>query len=143
MATSEVETLLAQLGKELRPAGSAVHDELLKRGCSAYVKTIYIGYDLEGVMVAALYPHHGRIEVALALAEDHPSTLLIDATHLTWRTLPVAAVIKEVGQLDEVLALVDEACERVTEGVHDIERPNDFFVKSRREGDLGAHRPRR
>lgn len=143
MATSEVEALLAQLGKELRPAGSAIHEGLLKRGCSAYVKTIYIGYDLEGVMVAALYPHQERIEVALALAEDHPSTLLIDATHLTWRTLPVAAVIKDESQLGEVLELVNEACGRVSEGVHDIERPNDFFVKSRREGDLGIHRPRR
>jgi hypothetical protein len=108
------------------------------------VKTIYIGYDLDGVMVAALYPHTNRVETALALAEDHESSLLIDATHLTWKTLPVAAVVKTEEDLAEAQALVHEACERIRSGVHSVERPNDFFRKSRRESnDLGSHRPRR
>jgi hypothetical protein len=105
------------------------------------VKTIYIGYDLDGVMVAALYPHTNRVEVALALPEDHESKLLIDATHLTWRTLPVAAVLRGETDLEQVLRLIDEACLRIATGSHEVERPNDYFVKSRRETDLGSHRP--
>ena len=143
MADEEVEKLLEAIPSPLRPAGKALHARLLKQGCTSYVKTIYIGYDLEGIMVAALYPHVDRIEIALALAEDHESGLLIDATHLTWKTLPVAAVIRSKDQRAETLLLVDESCQRIKDGVHDIDRPNDYFMKSRRESEIGAHRPRR
>jgi hypothetical protein len=82
-------------------------------------------------------------EIALALPEDHESGLLIDAMHLTWKTLPVAAVMKTESDAAETLELIDEACQRISEGIHDVERPNDYFIRSRRETDLGAHRPRR
>lgn len=134
--------LLGTLNKTLKSVGTALHERLLKAGCTSYVKTIYIGYDLDGVMAAALYPHPDRIEIALALPDDHESRLLIDATHLTWKTLPVAAVVKTKDDLAEASTLVDEACQRVKDGVHDVERPNDYFMKSRRETDLGGHRPR-
>ena len=136
--------LLGTLNKTLKPLGVALHSELINTGCTSYVKTIYIGYDLDGVMVGALYPHTNRVELALALAEDHDSSLLIDATHLTWKTLPVAVVVKTTDDLNEALVLVAEACQRIQAGTHFVERPNDFFKKSRRESnDLGSHRPRR
>ena len=84
-----------------------------------------------------------RVEIALALPEDHESGLLIDATHLTWKTLPVAAIVKTKDDAAETLELIDEACQRIKDGVHDVERPNDYFMKSRRETELGADRPKR
>ena len=120
----------------------ALHKKLLSEGCTSYVKTIYIGYDLDGVMVGALYPHADRAEIALALPDDHESKLLKDATHLTWKTLPVAAVVRSIGELPEALSLADEACQRIKDRVHDVERPNDYFKKSRRESGLGGHRPK-
>jgi hypothetical protein len=143
MPTTDEEKLLGSLNMELKPLGVELHRRLLASGCSAYVKTIYIGYDLDGVMVAALYPHADRVEIALALSEDYESGILIDAAHLTWKTLPVAAVVRSVENLDEALDLVDVACQRIKTGEHDVERSNDYFVKSRRESDRGSHRPRR
>jgi len=143
MADEEVKKLLSTIPIPLRPTGKALHARLLKQGCTSYVKTIYIGYDLDGIMVAALYPHTDRIEIALALPDDHESGLLIDATHLTWKTLPVAAVVNAKEQKAETLFLVDESCQRIKDGEHDIDRPNDYFMKARRESEIGAHRPRR
>jgi hypothetical protein len=142
MSGSSADDLLATLSPSLRVSGHSIHETLIGNGCISYVKTIYVGYDLRGVMVAALYPHPKKIEIALALPEDHESSLLIDATHLTWRTLPVAAVVTKDTDLDEVIKLLNEACQRIESGVHDVDRPNEHFVKSRREGDLGSHRPR-
>ncbi len=142
MKTNEENRLLRTLGQNLFSVGLALHDRFIASGCSSYVKTIYIGYDLDGIMVAALYPHSNRVEVALALPEDHESELLIDATHLTWKTLPVAAVVKADTHLEQVLRLIDEACFRIATSTHEVERPNDYFVKSRRETGLGSHRPR-
>ena len=82
------------------------------------------------------------MEIALALPDDHDSLLLIDATHLTWKTLPVAAVVKTDSDMAESLILVDEACQRIRDDVHDVERPNDYFMKSRRDTDSGTHRPK-
>ena len=138
---TEAADLLHQLPKALRPVGTALHKALLKAGCTHYVKTIYIGYELDGAMVAALYPFPDKFELALALPDDHPSTLLIDATHLTWKTLPVAALVQSKDEQNETLQLTAEAFERVQVGVHDVDRPNDYFLKSRRES-FGTQRPR-
>jgi hypothetical protein len=143
MVSPDETALLATLNSNLEPLGTKLHKRLVTQKCVPYVKTIYIGYDLDGVMVAALYPHSDRVKVALALPEDHESGLLIDATHLTWKTLPVAAIVKTKAEATETLELIDEACQRIKDGVHDVERPNDYFMKSRRESGLGAHRPRR
>jgi hypothetical protein len=132
---TEVDTLLGVLNSTLKPLAQKLHNRTLAQGCTPYVKTIYVGYDLDGVMVAALYPHSDRVEIALALSDDHPSPLLIDATHLTWKTLPVAAVVRGEMDAEEALELLDQACERVKSGAHDVERPNDYFMKARRETD--------
>jgi hypothetical protein len=84
-------------------------------------------------MVAALYSRADHVEVALALAEDHPSSQLIDASHLTWKTLPVAAVGHNLAEVKKFEPLIEEACARVRAGQHDVNRDNEFFMKSRRE----------
>jgi hypothetical protein len=103
----------------------------------SYVKTIYIGYDIGGEMVAALYAHADHVEVALALPEDAEGELLVDASHLTWRTLPVAAILKSEADVEQFSKLVSEAVERVADQTHDVKRDNDFFIRSRRERRLG------
>ena len=86
MSSIEADAYITGLNKKVRPIAQAVHDTLISLGCTSYVKTIYIGYDLNGEMVAASYGHGNHVEVALALAEDHPDERLQDASHLTWRT---------------------------------------------------------
>jgi hypothetical protein len=73
-----------------------------------------------------------HIELALALQENHPSELLIDATHLSWRTLPVAASLRTKDQLSEVLDLANQACERVQSESHLVYRDNEFSTKHNR-----------
>jgi hypothetical protein len=130
---SEAEKYIAGLNKTAGALCFAVHEMFLAAGCNSYVKTIYIGYDIDGEMVAALYGHANHVEVALALAEDHPSKLLIDASHMTWKTLPVAAVGQSQDDMAQMSLLVGEACERVRAGSHAVNRDNDYFMKSKRD----------
>src|SRR5665213_3463112 len=109
---------LAGINGSVRPLAAAIDALFSSAGCASYVKTIYIGYDIGGEMVAALYGHQDHVEVALALPEDAEHELLIDASHLTWRTLPLAAVIREDSQLGPLAGLIDLACERVRTQQH-------------------------
>jgi len=84
-------------------------------------------------MVAALYGHADHVEVALALPEDADGDLLVDASHLTWRTLPVAAILNSETDVEQFSKLVSEAVARVSAQTHDVRRDNDFFIRSRRE----------
>lgn len=129
---SESESYLKTLGSRVRPIARAAHASLVKTGCSSYVKTIYIGYTIGGEMVAAMYAHLDRVEVALALAEDAVDPLLEDASHLTWRTLPVAAVLRSRADIEEFGILASEAAARVQNREHDVERTNEFFARSPR-----------
>ena len=126
---NEVNDYLEGGSKGIRDIAFATHNALIANGCHAYFKTIYIGYDLDGEMVAALYKRADHIELALALPEEHESNLLVDATHLTWRTLPVAASFTKSSQLKEVTSLIIEACARVQSDSHSVYRDNDFFTK--------------
>jgi len=130
---SEAQKYISELNKKSAALCAQVHEMFIAAGCSSYVKTIYIGYDIDGEMVAALYSHSDHIEVALALAEDHPSGQLIDASHLTWKTLPVAAIGHNAAEVKKMQPLIAEACVRVRAGKHDVNRDNEFFMKSRRE----------
>jgi hypothetical protein len=128
----EASDYLKRLGKNVGPMAKAAHAAFTKEGCTSYVKTIYIGYDIGGEMVGALYGHGEHIEIALALPEDAEGSILIDASHLTWRSLPVAAVARstdDVGQLKELIA---QACQRVRTQQHDVMRDPDFFIKAKR-----------
>lgn len=140
---SEAEFYLKTLGSAVRPTARAAHASLVKTGCSSYVKTIYIGYAIGGEMVAALYAHPDRVEVALALAEDADNRLLEDASHLTWRTLPVAAVLRSRSDIEEFGLLVGEAVARVENRQHDVKRTNEFFARlPRRVGGRSGETPR-
>ena len=121
------------MNKKVGPLASDLHDVLLNLGCVSYVKTIYIGYDIAGEMVAALYGHSDYVEIALALPEDADGDLLIDASHLTWRTLPVAAIVRKTTDVQPFKELASVAVERVRTASHTVNRDNDFFAKSRRE----------
>ena len=129
----DAEAYIASLNGKVRNIALSAHAELLKEGCSSYVKTIYVGYDFNGEMVAALYGHSEYIEVAIALAESYESPVLIDASHLTWRTLPVAAVLKSKADIKMFASLVKEACKGVLSGDHTVLRDNEFFAAAKRE----------
>lgn len=133
MPDTDAEAFIRGANRRVAPLLTAVHEALLASGCHPYVKTIYIGYDIDGEMVAAAYPHADHVEVALALEADHDDPLLQDASHLTWRTLPVAAHISSKGQVRRFRQLATEACARVRAGTHDVHRDNDYFIKTRRE----------
>ena len=133
IADVEARKYIAELNKTSAALCTQVHEIFLAAGCNSYVKTIYIGYDIDGEMVAALYSHSDHVEVALALAEDHPSSQLIDASHLTWKTLPVAAIGHDAAEVEKMAELVIEACDRVRAGLHTVNRDNDFFMKAKRE----------
>jgi hypothetical protein len=132
-SNAEAQAYLAGLGGEVRLLAEAVHRVFVTLGCESYVKTIYIGYEIDGEMVAAAYSHADHVEVALALPEDVEGDLLVDATHLTWRTLPVAALVRRTDDLPVFESLATDACDRVRSRAHDIHRDNEFFVKSARE----------
>ena len=131
MSSDVAEEYFSQRGTRVTPLGMPLHVALLAQGCDAYVKTIYIGYEISGEMVAALYAHANHIELALAVAEDHPNRVLKDATHLTWRTLPLALEIRSTDDLVLAGELIEEACARIRGGSHDVERDNDHFIRSR------------
>lgn len=131
--SSEAKSYLENLNRKVRPVARAADSVLAGAGCSAYVKTIYIGYEIDGEMVAALYGHANFVEVALALDEQPVRDILVDASHLTWRTLPVAAILKTEKDISNFKVLVHEACKRIREGKHEIHRDNEFFKKSHRE----------
>lgn len=143
----EAEAYLEQIDAARRPIASEAHAILVEHGCASYVKTIYIGYEIDGEMAAALYAHADRVEIALALAEDAESPLLVDAAHLTWRTLPVAAELRVAEDLPEFATLAAEAVGRVRHSKHAVSRDNDFFMarKGRRRAaeQILAHRPDR
>ena len=58
---AEANTYLNDLNLTVKPLAVAAHEAFVAEGCSSYVKTIYIGYDIGGEMVAAL-----RIAVAIS-----------------------------------------------------------------------------
>jgi hypothetical protein len=122
---------LSEMGKKMRPIAEAIHEAMISLGCVSYVKTIYIGYDIDGEMVAALYGHPDHIEIALALPENAVGDLLVDASHLTWRTLPVAAIVRSPNEVSNFEQLAKLAAERVKTAAHNVNRDNDYFIKTR------------
>jgi len=126
-----IASYFAQRGKKFSEIGQRFHRRLVQNGCDFYIKTIYIGYEVEGSMVAALYAHSDHIEIALALDEDHPDPALKDASHLTWRTLPLSLEVRTQSDVEKAEKLVDEAYERIEAGTHIVNRDNEHFVRSR------------
>jgi hypothetical protein len=127
----EGEAYIADLGAQTRSLAEAAHRVLVTLGCESYVKTIYVGYAIDGEMVAAMYGHPDRLEVALALPEDTEHGLLIDASHLTWPTLPVAAIVRSTEDLPLFESLAIAASSRVRSGSHDVRKDSEFFSQRR------------
>ena len=135
---SEAQDYLKASNKKVQKLATELHRVFLKQGCVSYVKTIYIGYDIDGQMVSALYCHEDRVEVALALDENHESQILIDATHLTWRTMPVAAVVRNERDLVVAVKLVIEASKRVKAGENTLNRSSEFFAEIKKKQRLAG-----
>ena len=140
VSRTEVASYLEPLNPAVNSLASSCHKVLDVKDCTSYVKTIYIGYEIKGQMYAALYAYADHLEVALALSEDHEDGTLIDATHLTLKTLPVAAVVKSPGDVKSLEVLAAEAAERVRSQSHDVERESDYFMKARRDRTKPAER---
>ncbi len=132
----EANTLIAEFGPMVNEIAQLIYDRLVgDLGCAPYVKTIYIGFEHGGEMVAALYPRAGAVEVALALPEAAESPLLIDATHLTWRTMPVAAILTSRDEAERAVPLLEEALNRVAQGTHDVNRAPEHFIGRVKRGN--------
>lgn len=129
----EAAAYLNEVSSGVRDVAVAAHGVLAELGCSSYVKTIYVGYDHDGEMVAALYGRADYVEIALALPEDADGALLVDASHLTWRTLPVAAILRDMADVEAFAALASDAVDRVRSQRHDVRRENEYFIRRRRE----------
>jgi hypothetical protein len=102
----DAEALIRQSIPAVRTATTRLYSFLVEAGCQPYVKTIYVGFEIDGVLVAALYPRSDHVEIAMALPESADSPILIDATHLTWRTLPVAALVRGPEDTDTAIELL-------------------------------------
>lgn len=125
------QSLVRSQGPALEPLVNRLDLALQGHGCSSYVKTIYIGYQLGDEMVAALYPYLDHLELALALDETRTSEVLVDATHLTWRTMPVAAIVQSGADVEQCIPLIDEAVSRVLQGVHGVFRDSAYFQNAK------------
>lgn len=124
-----IESTEAQVSDLFRRA----YDFLVAGGCSPDVKTIYVSFTLGSAMVAAAYPKHETVEIALALPDDAESPLLNDASHLTWPTLPVSVVIARDSIYEDIEALLSEALMRIGNGTQNVRRPSEFFEARKRE----------
>ena len=98
------------------------------------VKTIYVSYTDEDMnLVAAVHPDPAThtFEVALSIPESN-SDDLHDATHLKWRTLPVAVRVGDPGGLtpEDIQPFLDQAIE----GASSVppRDPMDFVGQKRR-----------
>jgi hypothetical protein len=129
----EAQTYLANMSKKTKPLATEIHTFLISLGCVSYVKTIYIGYSINEEMVAAMYGHVDHLEIAIALPENTESAILVDASHLTWRTLPVAAIVKQRIDMTEFREMAKIAVTNVNTKSHYVNRDNDFFTMARRK----------
>jgi hypothetical protein len=131
---TEAQLFIAGIEKRsLRSLALNLHEYLLRESVIDYVKTIYIGYESQGEMFAALYRNVNAIEIALPLPEDESGPLIMDASHLTWRTLPLMIHVTHASQLTDAFAVIDRAFGRLKSGLHLLNRTNEFFI-ARKKG---------
>ena len=127
--SSQFQEILEVLPPQIRSESDLFLDILgdSRPGLTMYVKTIYVGVELDGAMIAAVYPTRESLNVVLALDSNHPNSRLEDATHLTWRTMPVMFKATKKTDFKVLNKLFDEALERVSTGTHDVDRPAEYF----------------
>jgi len=136
MQADEVKSFFKSCTDEVAIVGAELNSILTGLGCENYIKTIYLGFEFDGQMIAAVYPHRTHLEIALALPDDflELSKLFIDAAHLKWRTLPIAAILRSSADLLEIRDWIDVSFTRVKSGSHDVSRDNDYFMNIKRRG---------
>ncbi len=112
-----------------------VDDALTDRQLTRDVKTIYVSYtDTDRNLVAAVHPDPttSTIEIALSLPPDTKAELTYDATHLKWRTLPLAVRLGPDDELtSEIMSLIQTAIEYAPSSVP---RPSEDFEHISRRG---------
>ena len=112
-----------------------VDDALTDRQLTRDVKTIYVSYtDTGRNLVAAVHPDPvtSTIEMALSLPPDYENELTYDATHLKWRTLPLAIRLAPDDKLtSEIMGLIQAAIEYAPSSVP---RPSEDFEHISRRG---------
>jgi len=134
LAMSEAQLFIAGIEKRsLRNLAHKLHEYLIRESVIDYVKTIYIGYEFQGEMFAALYRNVSAIEIALPLPENESGPLIMDASHLTWRTLPLMIHVTQPSQLKDAFTIIDRAFDRLKDGSHLVNRTNEFFI-ARKKG---------
>lgn len=132
----KAEALATGLSPRLRKAYLRIYRALASEaGCGVYVKTIYVGFTIEGAMVAAMYPRSDCLEIAMALPEDIPGSEFKDATHLTWPTMPVCLEVATDSDATIAVDHVLAAAKRVADGTHDVLRPNEHFIGRTKRGN--------
>ncbi len=132
----EAQALGQGLSAALKAAYRRSYDVLVNDlGCDVYVKTIYVGFSIDGAMVSALYPRSDCLEIALALPEDIEGTEFKDATHLTWPTMPVCIEVRTRDDERMAAAHLRVAASNVRAGAHDVRRPNEHFIGRVKRGN--------
>ena len=103
-------------------------------GLTRDVKTIYVSYTSKAEqLVAAVHPNplDNSIEVALSIPLDHEDPRLYDATHLKWRTLPVALRLKPTSKVTAPVMKLFQFAVEIVESITP-KPPEDFFGHRRR-----------
>jgi len=129
----DVRELINNYSPRIQTIVGELHNHLCGLGCLSYIKTIYIGYEIGGEMVAALYPYHKHVDVALAIPESLTDPILVDASHLTWRSLPLLAVVRTKKDITKAKKFAKLATEQIRSGAHTVHRDNDFFIRTKKE----------
>ena len=113
----------------------------------AVVQVAYHVPDIEAAAMAMVKqtgagPFFVSRNIALALSEENEDRRLLDATHLTWRSMPVLVSLRSSSEFDEAKGLLREAVERVKAGAHHVALSDETF-RNRSRRLPPARQPRR
>jgi hypothetical protein len=131
--SEETRQLVANYSPKIQGIVYDLDGFLVNLGCVSYIKTIYIGYEIDGQMVAALYPYHKHVDLALAIPEDTIDPILTDASHLTWRSLPLLAMVRNTRDVAKAKKYSSLAAKQICSGFHKVNRDNEFFIRTKHE----------
>lgn len=129
----DVKQLISNFSPKIQQIVGEIHSCAVGLGCLSYIKTIYIGYEINGEMVAALYPYHKHVDLALAIPEDTADPILVDASHLTWRSLPLMATMRNKRDVEKAKKYLKLAVNQILSGSHKVNRDNEFFIRTKHE----------
>lgn len=139
----EFQHLVSGFSPAIQQMVRELHDFLIDLECSSYIKTIYIGYEIGGEMVAALYPYHKHVDIALAIPEETSDSNLMDASHLTWRSLPLLVTVRNMRDVGRAKKYLIQAANRIRAGTHRVYRDNEYFIRTKSDRDTKRNSLRR